>query len=515
MPLETALVHRFIEHHLDEGRAADVAMRTPSTALTYGSLAEQVNRAGNALRALGVEPEQRVAVVLADGIELVATFFGALKIGAVPVLLNTRLAADEYRGILGDSRAKVLVADAALAALIVAGHPDLPRLASVLAVGAAPEGAVSFEAALANAPGELAPEPMSLDDMGFWLYTSGTTGVPKAAIHARRTLVAAEPYGVQVLGVTRSDRVFATSKLFFAYALGNALLIPLLTGAETFLHPSWPDVPAVLGVARDFRPTVFFSVPTFYGRLLRDDAPPEAFSSVRIFISAGERLPEELGLRIERRFGAPILDGIGATEAIFMFLSNRLDRRRPGTSGVEVPGTKAKILGADGAPVASGERGVLWVDTPSSAIGYWDRVDQSRANFSGGWYRTRDIYSRDTDGFFHHHGREDEFFKVAGMWVSPAALEQVALAHPGVAEAGAVGVPDERGLVKPVVFVVPRAARADHKVLCEELREFVSTRVEPHQRPRRIVTVLELPRTATGKLQRHKLAALISPATET
>ncbi|MGI8877519.1 MAG: benzoate-CoA ligase family protein [Candidatus Limnocylindria bacterium] len=513
MPMEAGLVHRFIERHLDEGRAADVAIRTPSRALTYGELAAQVNRVGNALRDLGVEPEQRVAVLLADGVELAATFFGALKIGAVPVLLNTRLTADDYRGILSDARAKVLVVDETLAGIALRIQPELSRLASVLVVGAAPEGLASFERAVAAASAELVPEPMSLDDMGFWLYTSGTTGQPKAAIHARRTLLAAEHYGVQVLGVTPGDRIFATSRLFFAYALGNALLIPLLTGAETFLHPSWPDVPTAVGVARDFRPTLLFSVPTFYARLLRDEAPAEAFSSVRLFVSAGERLPEELGLSIERHLGAPVLDGIGATETIFMFLSNQPDLRRPGASGVEVPGTEARILDPEGGPVAPGERGVLWVKTPSSAVGYWNRVDQSRETFAGGWYRTRDVYSRDADGFFHHHGREDDYFKVAGMWVSPAALEQAILAHPGVVDAGAVGLPGEHGLIKPVAFIVPRDARADRDVLCAELEAFVAARVEPHQRPQRIVPVPELPRTATGKLQRYKLAALIPQAT--
>lgn len=513
MPLETALVHRYIEHHLYEGRAADVALRTPTRALTYGQLAEQVNRAGNALRALGVEPEQRVALLLVDGVEFVTTFFGALKIGAVPVPLNTRLIADEYRGILGDARAKVLVVDGSLASLALRIQPELPRLSSVLVVGATPAGAVSFERAAAAASADLAPEPMSLDDMAFWLYTSGTTGLPKAVVHARRMLLMAEPYAVGILGLTRRDRLFATSKLFFAYALGNALFNGLFTGAQVFLHPSWPDVATAAGVARAFRPTVVLSVPTFFARLLREQTPAEAFSSVRLFVSAGERLPEELGLEVERRYGAPVLDGIGATETVFMFLSNQLERRRPGSSGIEVPGTEAKILDPDGAPVAPGERGVLWVKAPSSAVGYWNRVDQSREIFSGGWYRTRDVYTRDPDGFFHHHGREDDYFKVAGMWVSPAALEQAILAHPGVAEAGAVGLPDERGLIRPVAFVIPRDAGADGDALCAELSAFVATRVEAHQRPRRIVPVSELPRTATGKLQRHKLAALLPPAT--
>lgn len=503
---EASALHLFLDRHLESGRGNAIAIRTPDASYSYSDLEALVNRAGNLLRGLGVRPEQRVALLLPDGIELVATFFGAIKIGAVAVPLNTRLTAGDYRVMLRDSRARVLVAEASFAPLVDDLAGQVHWLTSVLMVGQPPSNRYPrFHDLLKDAQPRLEPTPLTQDDMAFWLYTSGTTGLPKAAVHPRRTLQACRYYGSDVLGVSEQDRIFATSKLFFAYALGNALLIPLFARAQTYLHPAWADPALVAGVLRDFQPTLFFSVPTLYARLLRADLPPATFRSVRLCVSAGERLPAELYTAWEQRFGVPILDGIGATETVFMFLSNRPDQRRAGSSGLPVPGTEARILDAEGREVPTGEQGVLWIKTPSAAAGYWNRLDLTRQTFVGEWYRTRDAYVRDADGFYYHRGREDDWFKVAAMWVNPVDVEQRCLDHPGVLEAGVVGAEDEGGLVKPFLFVVPRDPTAEAEPLVRELEAWLGQRLASHQRPQRIVVVPELPHTATGKLQRFKL----------
>lgn len=363
-------------------------------------------------------------------------------------------------------------------------------------------------AAADDAAPTLAAEPMSDEDMAFWLYTSGTTGAPKAAVHLHRDCLAGGGYADGVLGVSPDDRIFSTSALFFAYALGNALLIPLAKRARTLLQPAWADPAMVANVLASFAPTLFFSVPTFYARLLRAELPSDSFRSVRLAVSAGERLPAEIAVAWRERFGVEILDGIGATETIFMVLSNRAGSSRPGSSGTPVPGTDARLLDADGNEVADGIEGVLHVRTPSASPFYWRRGAESRRAFTGEWFRTGDVYVRDGDGFYHHRGREDDLFKVAGMWVSPADVEGALVAHPAVSDAGVVGVPAPGGLVKPVAFVVPRAGAGI--ALVDELRELAERKLAPHQRPREIVLVDELPRTATGKLQRFVLRARLS-----
>ena len=486
----------FVDAPVEEGHGEQPALLTPSGPVSYALLQRLTDRVGHALRARGVEPEQRVAMLLPDGPAWAATFFAALKLGAVAVPLNPRLGLAELRSLLADCRPKALVADRALLAAV--GVP-------LEALGAR---ALDFDALVAGAPAApLRPETMGGDAMAFWLYTSGTTGSPKAAVHCHRTLPACRHY-LDVLGVGGADRVFATSKLFFAYALGNALLIPLFARAATYLHPGLPDAAAVARVMREVRPTVFFSVPTVYARLLHAELPDETFASARLCVSAGERLPAQLYTAWRERFGVEILDGIGATETIFMVLSNRPGRSRPGSSGEPVPGTEAKILDPQGQPVPDGEEGVLWVRTPSQAAGYWQRLDHSRRTFVGDWFRTGDVYRREADGGHVHCGREDDFFKVAGQWVAPADVESVLLRHPAVLDAGVVGAPEAGGLIKAFVFVVSRDAGHEPDALREDLRRFLEGALPPHQRPREIRIVSELPRTATGKLQRFRLREL-------
>ena len=484
----------FVDAPVEEGHGARAALFTPSGPVTYAELQGLTDRAGHGLRARGVEPEQRVAMLLPDGPAWAATFFAALKLGAVAVPLHTRLDAAQLRTVLADCRPKAVVADREL--LAASGVETLGRRV------------FDFDALVAGAPAAaLPPEPVGNDAMAFWLYTSGTTGSPKAAVHCHRTLPACRHYR-DVLGVTAADRVYATSKLFFAYALGNALLIPLHARATTYLHPGWPEPGAVATVMREIRPTLFFSVPTVYARLLHADLPADTFRPTRLCISAGERLPAELYAAWRERFGVEILDGIGATETIFMVLSNRPGRSRPGSSGEPVPGTEARILDAEGRPVPDGREGVLWVRTPSQAAGYWQRLDHSRRTFVGDWFRTGDVYRRDPDGAHVHCGREDDFFKVAGQWVAPAAVESILLRHPGVLDGGVVGAQEAGGLIKPFVFVVPRDPAAEPEALRAELQRFLEGALPPHQRPREIRIVTELPRTATGKLQRFRLREL-------
>ncbi len=410
---------------------------------------------------------------------------------SVSVPLNTRLGARELGVIVADCRARVVVADEELATGLSPAR------------GAA---VVDFETLVQGAPsGPVAPEPVGVDAMAFWLYTSGTTGTPKAAVHCHRTLLNGHHYGNDVLAIGAEDRVFATSKLFFAYALGNALALPLFARGSCFLQPAWAEAPVVLQVLRDYRPTLFFSVPTVYARLLRADLPTDAFRSARLCVSAGERLPAEIYEAWRERFGVEILDGIGATETVFMFISNRAGRSRAGSTGTPVDGTEVKLLDAAGQPVADGAQGVLWAKTPSTAAGYWKRFDHSRRTFVGDWFRTGDVYMRDTDGFYTHCGREDDFFKVAGQWVVPADVEAALMRHPAVLEAGVVGAEEASGLVKPFVFVVPRDPGAETAALAAELMRLAEQTLPSHQRPREIRIVHELPRTTTGKLQRFKL----------
>jgi benzoate-CoA ligase family protein len=499
----TNAVTAFLDDRLADGGGDAIALVTETETATYRELTERASRTGHALRVLGVEIEQRVALLLPDGIAWAATFFGVLRIGAVAVPLNTRLSPRDWAAMLRDSRARVLIADPALLDAARSALTDLPHLKAIAVVGRA-AGPPSLDDLLARAPNDLTPEAVSLDDMAFWLYTSGTTGTPKAAVHLHRDLLACRHYGVDVLGAHAGDRVLATSKLFFAYALGNALLIPLFVGAQSYLSAAWPEPDEIASIARRYRPTLFFSVPTFYGRLLRADLPRDTFVSVRLAVSAGERLPAEIYAAFRDRFGVEILDGLGATETIFMVLSNRSGKSRAGFSGLPVPGTDAMLLDANGRVVAPGEEGVLHVRTPSASPCYWNRVDASRRAFVGEWFRTGDVCVRDADGFFRHCGREDDFFKVAGMWVAPGDVEAALLAHPAVAEAGVVGAVAEAGLVKAFAFVVAKnGATAPH--LVDELTRFVAEKLPAHQRPRRIEVVDALPRTATGKLQRYVL----------
>jgi benzoate-CoA ligase family protein len=501
----------FVDRHLVEGRGDKLAFVDDRTSLTYRSLAERVNRAGNVLRGLGVRMEQRVLLVLEDTVTFPALFFGAIKIGAVPVPVNTMLTSEDYDYLLRDSRAVAVVVSAALwpkLAPIVAGQPFLEHVLiddAGVESGAVPEGAVSLSARIRDALPALLAAPTVADDVAFWLYTSGSTGKFKGAVHTQSHLVqTAELYAVGVLGIREDDRVFSAAKLFFAYGLGNALSFPLYVGATAILMAERPTVSAVRRRLDEQQPTIFCGVPTLFASLLADPALA-APRSLRVSTSAGEALPRDIGERWRERMGTDILDGIGSTEMLHIFLSNRHGDVRYGTTGKVVPGYEIKILDEHGAPVPAGGVGDLWVRGPSSAIAYWNKRDLSLATFQGAWTRTGDDYLRDPEGYYVYQGRSDDMLKVGGIYVSPFEVEAALVSHERVLEAAVVGHKDEHDLVKPKALVVLKNQEHASEALADELRAHVKATLAPYKYPRWIEFVRELPKTATGKIQRFKL----------
>ncbi len=495
--------------------AADILLdpsRTPAAAarpavlwrdgvVTYGALAAAVSRSAGALRSLGLRADERVLFLSEDTPGLIAAYLGAIKAGGVAVAVNPRLMPDDLLAILADSEPAIVIGDADGAALYEAVRPSLGFRPKAVLDGADFDRLASAQADTAASAGREA------HDMAFWVYTSGTTGRVKAAIHRHQDVLPSDLYLRDVLGAGPDDRLFASSKLFFAYALGTILFGTLKIGATAILHEGRSDPESVAKVIVRHRPSIVFSVPTLYRAMLDSDvAAAEPFRAVRHYVSAGERLPASLFERWRERTGGEILDGMGTSETIYMLLANRPGRVRPGSSGVPAPGVEARLGREAGRSDASGASGVLEVRIPSSAAGYWRQAAESARVFQGGWFSTGDIYRIDEDGYWHHQGRADDLFKVAGQWVSPGEIEEIAAAEDGVLDAALVGVPDSDGLLEGVLFVVPREAGA--RTIPARLGRALADRLPPHKRPRRIEVVPEIPRTATGKVQRFKLRQL-------
>lgn len=499
----------FVDRRLEQHDGHRVAILCEGDAYTYADVAAGVNRVGNALRALGVEMEQRVVLILRDTPAFVYAFWGAIKIGAVPVPVNTLLTAHDLAYILDDTRAPVAIVDAAHADTVCALRTDALHLRHVLvAGGTAPDGARALDAVMAGAPVTLAPAPTTRDDDAFWLYSSGTTGTPKGVVHLHHDMVVCvEGFGRHVLEIGPDDRCFSVAKLFFAYGLGNALYFPFSAGATSVLLPARPEPARVFETIAATRPTLFFAVPTAFAALLQEAArhPELAMPSVRRCLSAGEPLPRALYERWLARFGVEILDGIGSTELCHTFIANRAGRVKPGSSGEIVPGYAARIVDDDGCDVPDGETGHLLVSGESACACYWNQHRRSRATIVGDWVRTGDKYTRDADGYYWYHGRADDMIKAGGIWVSPAEVEAVLIEHTAVVEAGVVGAEDADELVKPLAFVVLADGWHGSEMLERELREFVKQRLAPFKCPRWVRFVPALPKTATGKIQRYRL----------
>jgi benzoate-CoA ligase family protein len=506
----------FVDRHLAEGRSDKVAIECGAERVTYAQLAERVNRCGNGLRTLcGIQPGERILLLLLDGPAFFYAFFGAIKMGAVPIPTNTLWKPADYRHVINDSGARVAIVSEELAPRIRSmSASEIPGLARMVVAGAArPESShdVAFDELLGAGSPSLDAVDVRHDAPAFWLYSSGSTGAPKGCVHLQRDMVVcAELFAKGVLGIREDDRCFSVAKLFFAYGLGNGGYFPLAVGATSILWPGPPSPASVYRVIAEHRPTLFYSVPTGYGMMLAE-APGERdfdLSSIRLAVSAGEALPPSLYHRFKRRFGVDIIDGIGSTEVLHMFISNRPAAIRPGSSGLIVDGYEAAILDDEKRPVPQGEIGNLWIKGDSICDCYWNQSEKTAATIQNGWIRTGDKYSQDADAFYWYAGRSDDMLKVGGQWVSPIELENALLEHTAVQECGVAGRADRDGLLKPMAFVVLRAGTAPTAELAEELQAFARSRLAEYKRPRWVSFLDELPKTATGKLQRFKLRAM-------
>ncbi len=497
----------FIDRHLDEGRGGKVAIRTGDESVTYGELAGNVNRAGNALLGLGLEPGARLVMMVKDSPAFFYLFWGAIKAGIVPVPVSTMLRAADYTFMLEDSGCAACAYSPEFAAEVV---PALEAADPGPAHRLATEGeGTTLKTLMAVASDRLEPAPATAEDDCFWLYSSGTTGRPKGAVHRQRDMVVtSEHYGVATLGLREDDVCFSAAKLFFAYGLGNAMSFPLWLGATTVLLPGPPSPDSTFEIIETHKPSVFFGVPTLYAAQLKAlEAGPRDLASLRVCVSAGEALPAALYQRWKARVGVDILDGIGSTEALHIFVSNRPGDIKPGTSGRVVPSYRARILGDDGKEAKPGDSGRLLIAGDSLARIYWNNPEKTAATMLGDWLDTGDTYIQNADGTYLYCGRNDDMMKVGGIWCSPFEIEAKLIEHPKVLEAAVVGRADDAELIKPEAFVVLDDPADAGDATAEELLQHCKKGLAKYKYPRWFNFVDALPKTATGKIQRFKLRA--------
>jgi 4-hydroxybenzoate-CoA ligase len=496
-----------LDRNIDEGRGSKLAFTDTVTELTYGELQARSCQLANCLKRLGVRREERVALIMLDTVDFPVVFLGAMRAGIVPVPLNTMLTTEQYAYVLADCRARVLFISAALLPAVDDMLGRLPDLEHVIVVGGDASGRKRLADEISDESRNFATIATHPEEPAFWLYSSGSTGMPKGVRHLHASLEAtASTYGRQVLGIREDDVGLSAAKLYFAYGLGNALTFPMSVGATTVLNSERPTPATMFGLMRRYQPSIFFGVPTLFASMLNDEnltnEPP--LQRLRICTSAGEALPETVGNSWKQRFGVDILDGVGSTELLHIFLSNAPNDIKYGSCGRPVPGYRVRLVDDAGADLPDGEIGELLVDAPSAGEGYWNQRSKSRRTFEGHWTRTGDKYVRDADGRYTFCGRADDMFKVSGIWVSPFEVESALIAHPAVSEAAVVPEADAEGLLKPKAFVVLKP-NAVLDGLRDSLKDHVKQRIGPWKYPRWIEVVDSLPKTATGKIQRFKL----------
>jgi 4-hydroxybenzoate-CoA ligase len=500
----------FVDRNVAEGRGDKTACIDPARNITYGELRDAAARIGPMLARLGIEPENRIALILLDTVDFPILFWGAIRAGIVPVLLNTRLTADQYRYLLEDSRAKAAFVSAALLPIVQEAARDVSTLRAIIVVGGGPDRVPRLDALLAAENEGSAPARTCADEVAYWLYSSGTTGAPKGAMHVHSSPMAlARLSGQDRIGIREDDVVFSVAKLFFAYGLGNAIFCPMSVGATSVFYPERPTPQTVFETLRAYRPTMFYAVPTLYAAILADPecTPENSSSRLRLCFSAGEPLPPHLGEAWKARFGLDIVNGVGSTEMGHLYITNLPHKVEYGTAGMAVKDYDLKLVDDDGHEVANDEIGELLVRGPSAAVGYWNHLEKSRRTFVGEWTRTGDKYLRRSDGVYIYCGRTDDMFKVSAIWVSPFEVEAALITHPAVLEAAVVPAEDSNGLIKPKAFVVLKDRRVDgsNRALYEELKVHVKRTVGPWKYPRWIEFIDSLPKTATGKIQRFML----------
>ena len=499
-----------LDSNLEAGRDSKVAIRTSDGAeATYGEIATSANRVGNALRELGIEQDNRVMMAVLDTPEFVSTFFGAIKVGVVPIPVNTNLKPNDYAFFLNDSRAKAAVVSAPIADAIRSQRKELRHLKHLIVVGEAGKDEIAFDEVTQAASGKLNAADTSRDDMCFWLYSSGTTGFPKGVVHLQHDMrVCVELYAKPILGLNENDVIYSVAKLYFAYGLGNALYCPLAVGATSVLLAGPPAPAHVLDLVKHFKPTLYFAVPTSYANTLAADPEVWAtadFSSVRACVSAGEPLSGSILQRWKSKTGTNILDGIGSTEICHIFVTNRLDDIRPDCSGKVVEGYEARVVDENGHDVATGEVGNLLVKGDSVCAFYWNQHEKTKKIIQGEWIFTGDKYIRDADGYMYYQGRSDDMIKIGGIWVSPVEVESCINGFNGVLESAVVGIADENHLLHGEAFVVMQAGKSSTVEVEEALRAYVREKLAHFKCPRAFHFVDVLPKTATGKIQRYKL----------